>query len=73
MSFAEDEGYYDPEMVPLDTQWQRGYHTTKEGEELCLTEMTDAHLENTIKYFEDIYSVEPLKKELISRKKWKTK
>lgn len=63
----------DPDAVNLEYVWQQGAHITKEGVEMCIVDMTDKHLKNTIKYFESKYDVSPLKKELRRRAKNKLK
>lgn len=59
---AEPEG-----PTEIEQGWQEGFHTTREGEEMRLEEMTDIHLKNTIRYFEGKLDVTPLRDELHSR------
>jgi hypothetical protein len=74
MSYAEDEGLdsYDPPdeeylMAQREKEWEKGFHTTRNGDEIKLVEMSNEHLKRTIKYFSN-YNTEPLKKELKNRK-----
>jgi hypothetical protein len=53
----------------IEQGWQEGFHTTREGVEMRLEEMTEEHLKNTIRYFEGKLDVSPLEAELESRNK----
>jgi len=69
MSWADDNLIgYDPsdyyEMT--ENEWEDGIHTDKNGIEYKLTDMTENHLRNTIKYFSGL-DTSPLEKELLSR------
>jgi hypothetical protein len=50
-----------------EASWEAGYHKTSDDREIKLSEMTDAHIRNTIRYFSD-HDTTPLEKELNSRK-----
>lgn len=67
MSWAEDEGYdaWDiPEYVGNEEHWKAGFHYDQSGKEYKLTEMSDSHLYNTIKFFSSKgWNVLPLEKE----------
>mgnify|MGYP001600830983 CR=1 FL=1 len=47
--------------------WASGFHTTRDGDELRLEDMTDDHLRNTIRFFKDKLDTTPLEEELASR------
>ncbi len=51
----------------VESSWQDGYHTTRDGDELRLEDMTDDHLRNTIRFFKDKLDTTPLEEELASR------
>lgn len=51
----------------LESQWAEGYHTTRNGDEVLIEEMTDNHLRNTINFFKDKLDTTPLEEELASR------
>ena len=45
--------------------WEDGFHETREGDRIKLTEMTDFHLQNTIRFFKIRgYNTLPLEREL---------
>ena len=69
MSYAEDMGLdsWEPTDDSLSFQWTQGYHTMRNGESIDLELMTDNHIKNTIKMFEDKQDVTPLKEELKKR------
>lgn len=65
MSWAEDNdidwgGFDDMVEVDREEEWEEGFHTTADGEEIPLKKMTDFHLKNTIKYFEKTRDVSAL-------------
>lgn len=66
MSASDDLDYGWIDIIPHEEMWRNGYHETREGEELLLSEMTESHLRNTIKYFCHL-DVEPLEEELRRR------
>lgn len=57
MSWAEDEGIDtdlpDPEELRQwkEQEWRSGFHKDKDGNKHLLSEMTNEHLKNTIKFF----------------------
>lgn len=53
-------------VTVIEDGWAEGYHTTRDGDELRLEDMTDDHLRNTIKFFEKLDTT-PLEEELASR------
>ena len=68
MSELIDDSYgYDPDDGYLSTQWEKGYHTTKDYNKIKLSLMTDTHIENTIKYFREKEDVSALEDELKMR------
>ena len=74
MSYAEDEGidsYWADEISPADNirveEWENGFHTDREGNEIPLSEMTTSHLKNTIKFFSGL-DTSALEAELERRK-----
>lgn len=72
MSWVEDEGidaYCEEQINPRHViSWKYGKHTDKKGNTYLITDMTDEHLINTIRYFENKYDVTVLRNELIKRK-----
>lgn len=72
MSWAEDNNIdvYDP-ILYIDPylDWEQGFHTTKDGEQIKLRDMTTEHLKNTIRYFKRTQDTTPLEKELEKRNK----
>lgn len=70
MSWSEDMGYdaYDDSDIveERERQWENGKHTTKNGDILKISEMTNEHLRRTIDYF-DGYDTKPLLEELRKR------
>ncbi len=53
-----------------EEDWKNGVHTTSEGFEWQITDMTDLHIENTIEHFKYRlhYDTRPLEEELKRRK-----
>lgn len=50
-----------------EEEWSSGIHTTKDWIEIKLKDMTESHLENTIRHFK-YKNTSPLKEELARRK-----
>jgi hypothetical protein len=78
MSWAEDEGIDGWSVTDFETEdylhnnrlrqyeWENGFHTDKDGNEIPLTEMSERHLKNTIKYFAGL-DTSALEAELVRR------
>jgi hypothetical protein len=60
------EDPHNPRRSPAD-DWVEGFHSTREGDEIRLEDMTDKHLQNTINFFKDKLDTTPLEEELASR------
>jgi len=57
----------DEEIIELrESQWRRGFHTDRDGNEISLTHMSNKYLENVIGYFGEC-DTEALQKELNKR------
>lgn len=72
MSWADDEGLdcYSAEdfMNKDEREWEKGIHVDQNGIEHKISDMTDSHLKNTIRYFQNIgYDTYILENELINR------
>ena len=76
MSWAEEEGidgwgvtdfeiedYNNNNKLRID-EWENGFHTDKNGNEIPLSEMSENHLRNTIKFLDNLSK---LKEELERR------
>ena len=70
MSWAEDNNIdcWSEDDISVEKNWNDGIHITKDGEEIKISEMTESHLKNTIKYFSRVADVSILEKELANRK-----
>lgn len=73
MSWADDNGltgWDESDFRSLEDDWKEGFHTTRDGEEMRLEDMTESHLRNTIAFFqrsEHDYDTTPLEQELEGR------
>jgi hypothetical protein len=63
--------WFDMQISSKNREWRKGYHTTKSGERVKLSDMEPDHLRNTIKYFNrheiNGYDTAPLEDELKKR------
>lgn len=66
MSASDDIDYGYCDVMSREEEWQAGFHTTREGDEIELIKMTSDHLMNTINYFKNSDTL-PLRRELERR------
>lgn len=58
---------YDAEKCARELEWRDGYHTTSDDREIKITEMTEQHILNVMRYFND-HDTSPLDQEIKNRK-----
>ncbi len=61
-------GMYEASLERRERFWENGIHTDQNDNEYKLSEMTDEHLKNTIRYFKKTHDVSSLLEELKKRK-----
>jgi len=51
MCYCCEQAQSEEPIESPEEQWEQGYHTTKDGQEIGLRDMKDSHIRNCIRFF----------------------